>query len=102
MSTPETPSPTLEAEISKLSAAIQSKKEQIIRERLKKIGRSAVLKDFHSKRFKKLIIEDDGTHQRVWIDNGTLTGQLLVTFLKASEPTSLPESDSINIKLKYF
>ena len=64
---------------------INKKKEQLIKERLKEKKMLHVLKDIGKRRFKKLMVEHDKDKEVVWVDNGTLKGLRLITFMKLNE-----------------
>lgn len=88
------------AEIAKFNAQLQNQKEKIIKDRLKALKKLHILKDIKTRRFKKLLIEDYSNCQKVYIDNGTHDGLLIVTFLKPKEG-ELTDGE-FKFQLKYY
>ena len=82
---PDTAQETIQTEIERLTKLLFNQKETIIKDRLKKLGKLNILKNIKEARFKKLIVESHPNAELVYIDNGTLKGHLLVTFLKPKE-----------------
>jgi hypothetical protein len=64
---------------------INNKKNAIIKQRLKEMGKLHIFKNLAKQRFKKMMIEISPDKETVWIDNGTLKGQRVVTFFKLTE-----------------
>lgn len=79
---------------------IFKKKEEVVRLRLKQLGKLNVLRDINKKRFKKLMVEHHTDREEVWIDDGSWKGKRVVTFLN---PTEQQMQDSeLKFKLLYF
>ena len=74
------------------------KKEDIIRLRLKQIGKLNVL-NYTNHRFKKLNVDMYPDREEVWIDNGTPKGRRLVTFFAPKETDMVDEE--VKFKLVY-
>lgn len=89
-----------EQAVEQINSEILKKKEEIIKKLLKQNKLSYILKDITKRRFKRLEIEqhEDGS-ETVWIDNKTVEGFRLVTFMKF-EPDM--EGTDLKIDLKYF
>lgn len=65
---------------------IRNQKMEIVKARLKALKKLNLLKDLDKKRFKPIMTEKftDGT-EKIWINDGTYSGKLLVTFLPLTE-----------------
>lgn len=65
---------------------IRNQKMEIVKARLKSLKKLNLLKDLDKKRFKPIMTEkfNDGT-EKIWINDGTYSGKLLVTFLPLTE-----------------
>jgi hypothetical protein len=75
-------------------------KEKVIFDKLKEINKLNILRDFEKKRFKKLMIVQKSNKEEVWIDNGTINGKLLVTFVKSTEMEL--KDEQFKWQLKYY
>lgn len=75
-------------------------KEKVIYDKLKEKNKLNILRDFEKKRFKKLMIVQKPNKEEVWIDNGTINGQLLVTFVKSTEMEL--KDEQFKWQLKYY
>lgn len=65
---------------------IRNQKMEIVKARLNALKKLNLLKDLDKKRFKPIMTEkfNDGT-EKIWINDGTYKGKLLVTFLPLTE-----------------
>jgi len=78
---------------------IHQQKEGVIKSRLKEFRLLYKLKHSKERRFKKILIEVDDKYEHVYVDNNTITGLRVVSFLK-DEPKL--EDGKIVFELKYF
>ena len=74
------------------------KKEEIVKLRLKQLGKLNVLR-YASNRFKKLMVERHPDREEVWIDDGSKYGKRVVTFYQVKD-TSM-EGSELKFKLLY-
>lgn len=74
------------------------KKEDIVRLRLKQLGKLNIL-NYSNHRFKKLSIDMYPDREEVWIDNGTPKGKRLVTFFAPKETDM--KDEEVKLKLVY-
>ena len=89
----------LQTETDKLLKEVAIQKDAIIRKRLKEHKLLYILNDISKRRFKRLMIEDDGKFEHIYVDNKTIDGLRLVSFQK---PLPTLQGEEINVDLKYF
>ena len=89
----------LQSETDKILAQVAIQKDAVIRKKLKALKMGYILKNSAERRFKRLMIEDDGHFEHIYIDDKSIHGLRLVSFAKV-QPTL--EGDEIKIDLKYF
>jgi len=75
------------------------KKEEIVRLRLKQLGKLNILRDINKKRFKKLMVEMYPDCEEVWIDDGSWKGKRVVTFYQVQDTQM--EGQELKFKLVY-
>ena len=76
-----------------LKLELVKQKEGIIKQRLKKAGLLYKLNNSDKRRFKKIMIEVDENAEHVWVDNNTIEGLHVVSFMKMKDDET---------ELKYF
>ena len=79
---------------------MNNKKMQIIKAKLKEIGKLNLMKDLYIKRFPPIKIEIGEKEEVVYINNGTIKGKRLVTFVRHTE--SELKDNEFRSKLIYY
>lgn len=79
---------------------IRNQKMEIVKERLKRLKKLNLLKDLDKKTFKPILTKQYPDREEIWIDNGTIKGHLLVTFMNRTE-AEMQDKD-FKCKLLYF
>ena len=83
----------------KAAQEINKQKEGVIKSKLKEHKLLYKLKHSKERRFKKIMIEEDEKYQHVFVDNNTINGLRVVSFLK-EEPKI--EDGKLTFELKYY
>lgn len=90
--------------IRKMSEDIEKKHYEIILQRLKEVA--GIDFDFESekkRRFKNVLIVHEGEKQKVYYNDGSVDGLLIVTFVLDYQPPSLNNiGNEVNFELKYY
>lgn len=82
---------------------LAKKKEDILIKRLKEKGFEYLLKGIETRRFKRINVEISETEEKIYVDNGTEEGLLIITFVKPE--INFPISDKGNFigsSIKYY
>jgi hypothetical protein len=88
--------------ISKLFTDLYIKKEQLIQERLEKLGLPKLIEADKKRRFKKMICEFHPTEEIWYYDNGTAEGERIITFKSFEPKYDFEKNTTIGMELEYY
>lgn len=86
---------------SKLISNMKDQRSKIIAERFKEIiGIEFNIEEESKRRFKRLIIENQGNEEIVYFNDGSIEGKRIVTFVRKDHPL-VEGSESMQMKISY-
>lgn len=88
--------------ISILVEKINKQKDDVLINRLKKLGIELDLKKEKDSRFKSLICETQECKETWWYKNGTESGVRVVTFVQGEQDFDSNDKNIISIELSYY